>query len=523
MQSQRRELIRQLDVLLFTLFVYVWFLDKNLLLLALKIGLQVQYCNPASFNPDLPLPILCRTVLFFNLGPVISHAIFWTGTGMSPLDDHDGTGIGGAYSRSGRTGFVLDFIGQAYQPTKLHLLFLDLLTAFLQWLFIIVVSETEKAEELRPDLDEYGLLDGDPARETILLEPEEPRPRLHQPMSKPRTQCDGRARNSADLRTNLGGPEDDEDDESDAGSDAPLRPGETGPSSQRTYHSEAADAPAVPSPFEQSELRTRKRKGRRRDVDSASDIVAGSSSDDRLGAGSPDPHGQGWSPRDEEASLFLPTLSPSPDRSRRRRPRGHVVLSERTSLTHPIAHLPIGRLISSTFTFAPLPATSGPSSGPSSAPTSAAIAEPRPNPQTESTGLNRSERINPGGGGARAGRLVGSRFGIVPMFRRYNEGEEAVTAAGGSSQPRPAPPSRTASSTIPVIALPFNTPTLRITSVNDAPNGSEQAPVARNVAEDGAGDRARPPGTPEESSWAWITRNFSVPRIQQQQQQQEQR
>ncbi|CAD6891679.1 unnamed protein product [Tilletia controversa] len=513
MQSQRRELIRQLDVLLFTLFVYVWFLDKSLLLLALKIGLQVQYCNPTSFNPDLPLPILCRTVLFFNLGSVVSHAFFWTGTGLSPLDDQDGTGIGGAYSRSGRTGFILDFIGQAYQPTKLHLLLLDILTAFLQWLFIIVVSETEKAEELRPDLDEYGLLDGDPTKEIILLQPNEARPHFRRPTVKRQIQSDRRHRSSSDRQRDRRGADDDDEDVSDAGSDAPLRPGETGPSSHHTSSAEALDTSAVTHLSENSELRTRKRKGRLRDLDSETDVVAGSGSDERGGEESPDPHGQGWSPRDEEASLFLPTLGSEPERTRQRRPRGHVVLSERNSLTHPIAHLPLVQLFSSTFTFTPLPANGGSSS----ASTSAGNADPRPNPQAGSSGLNRSERINPGGGGARAGRMVGSRFGIVPLFRRYHEGEEAVTASGGPAPPRPSRPSRTESGTIPVIALPFSTPTLRVTSAQDTTVTEPERAVGRNEAQDGG---TRPPSTPEgENSWAWIMRNFSVPQIRAGQQQ----
>ncbi|KAK0524778.1 hypothetical protein OC834_005401 [Tilletia horrida] len=487
MQSQRRELIRQLDVLLFTLFVYVWFLDKSLLLLALKIGLQVQYCNPSSFNPDLPLPILCRTVLFFNLAPIISHAFFWTGTGMSPLDDPYGKGIGGAYSRSGRTGFVLDFIGQAYQPTRFHLLLIDMLTAFLQWLFIIVVSETEKAEELRPDLDEYGPLDGSPAEELVLLEPDASRPSFRAPSSKAAASAAAREPSAA----NSGG----EDDLSDAGSDAPLQPGRHAETSDAS--SPGVDGPAVPALFEQSTLRTRKRKGRRREGDTASDVNVGAGSQGRAGVSTE--HGQGWSPRDEEASLFLPAMEQ--DGTEQRRPQGRVLL---------------GQLARNTFTFMPVDAPSNNAAG-------VASVDNRPAPRADaSSGLSRSERITPGGGGARAGRLVGSRLGIVPMFRRYNEGEEAtITATGGGAQ-RPARPQRAPTGTIPVIALPFTAPTLRVSSFNGEPGppAAGGATTADGEGSNGAGtggqdDPAgrRPPGTPEENSWAWITRNFSVPQV----------
>ncbi|KAK0569798.1 hypothetical protein OC861_000635 [Tilletia horrida] len=505
MQRQRRELIRQLDILLFTLFVYIWFLDKNLLLLALKIGLQVQYCNPTAFNPDLPLPILCRTVLFFNLAPIISHGFFWTGKGMSPLDDVDGTGIGGTYNRSGRTGFVLDFIGQSYQPTRLHLLCLDLLTAFLQWLFIIIVSETEKAEDLRPDLDEFGPLDGEPLHEVLLVDPHEDRPYSRRPSSK-RDLSDRPHRHSTEGNTSGDRIDGMDDDGSDADSDTPLRAAEgSDMHSRHTSRSGQGDAPAVPSSSQINETRTRRRRGRRREDESSTNLLTpeGANSSDI----STDPHGQGWSPRDEEASLFLPHLrsgSDSPPGSAQR-PHGRILLSERTSLTHPVVHLPIGRLLRNTFTFVPLSSSAAPDDQ-SAASGQGVGPDNRPIPAGDATpGLTRSERITPGGGGARAGRMVGS-LGIVPMFRRYREGEEAVTASGERVRAPRSPSSQLPPNTIPVIALPFNPPTLR-RAQSDDPDVSVQSegavPASATPSRQDNADR-------EENSWAWVARNFSV-------------
>ncbi|KAL9938210.1 hypothetical protein V8E36_002833 [Tilletia maclaganii] len=540
----RRELIRQLDILLFTLFVYIWFLDKNLLLLALKIGLQVQYCNPASFNPDLPLPILCRTVLFFNLAPIVTHILFWTGKGMSPLDDVNGTGIGGAYSRSGRTGFVLDFVGQAYQPSKLHLLLLDLLTTFLQWLFIIVVSETEKAEELRPDLDEYGLLDGDPDQEIILCSPDQVRPYTTIPSGNRRDlsaegRRSGATRSSAEARR---GPEEADDDLSETGSDAPLRPSRAGATDEAGSASHGyGNTPAVPAFPEHEVLRSRKRKGRRQlgDPNSTSDLVTGSGAE--AGRESVEEStGQGWSPRDEEASFFLPNLGPDAAQSRQRiRPRGHVLLSQRTSLTHPVAHLPLGQLFRNTFTFSSLPQ---PGHLFASGGQSTAVDNRREASSAGTTSQRRDAGNNHAGSDTGTqGRMIGSRLGIVPLFRRYHEGEEANAGPGSRPSQRSAegPPRRqaSASGTIPVIALPFSAPSIRFSTqtVPEPPNNARRhtpaatpegfgggglagvdassSSAAGPASADAGTGRASPPGTPEENSWAWVMRNFSVPQI----------
>ena len=94
MQRERKELIQALDMLVFALFVYVWYLDGATIWLTIKAALQVQFCNPVQMHPTWPLPFFVVFIAFFNLIVILLH-IF-----NGP--------IGAAKSQT----ILMDFIGQ---------------------------------------------------------------------------------------------------------------------------------------------------------------------------------------------------------------------------------------------------------------------------------------------------------------------------------------------------------------------------------------------------------------------------
>ncbi|KAN0062613.1 hypothetical protein ACQY0O_005146 [Thecaphora frezii] len=141
MYRQRKELVQSLDLLAFTLFVYIWFVDGSTIWLFVKSALQVQFCNPIQMHPTWSLPFFAVFLSCFNFIVVLVHLL--------------GGPIGAGKART----IILDFVGQDHQTGRLHMVLIDLVVAFVQLIMLIVAYE-HGIDELRPD-DEKSRLDED--------------------------------------------------------------------------------------------------------------------------------------------------------------------------------------------------------------------------------------------------------------------------------------------------------------------------------------------------------------------------
>ncbi|SPO36249.1 uncharacterized protein PSFLO_01720 [Pseudozyma flocculosa] len=141
MYRQRRELIQSLDLLVFALLVYVWFIDGSTLWFLVKSALQVQFCNPIQMHPTWSLPFFTVFLSCFNLLIVTVHVL--------------GGPIGAGKSRT----IIIDFVGQDHQTGKLHMVLIDLFVAFVQTVLLVVAFE-HGIDELRSE-GEKSCLDED--------------------------------------------------------------------------------------------------------------------------------------------------------------------------------------------------------------------------------------------------------------------------------------------------------------------------------------------------------------------------
>ncbi|KAI0074165.1 hypothetical protein K474DRAFT_1648389 [Panus rudis PR-1116 ss-1] len=128
--AQRKHLIHQLNSLLLVLHTVSYLQSPSTLVYFTRITSQYQFSRPRKSNPYMSLRIWFFLIIFFNSGSVWSHA-----------------SVGAASGRS----IILDFVGMAYRPSKLHLLFLDFLIIALELVLTTIAYEAAVATEQSPD------------------------------------------------------------------------------------------------------------------------------------------------------------------------------------------------------------------------------------------------------------------------------------------------------------------------------------------------------------------------------------
>ncbi|PWN50723.1 hypothetical protein IE53DRAFT_410687 [Violaceomyces palustris] len=148
MHSHRRQLIQSLDLLAFTIFVYLWLLDKSTLSLFLRCFLQIQFCNPIQVHPIGWSPFKLRTLLCFQVGfNLIMILIHLSSSGI--VSSSKGTNNLMEKGSAGQHTLIIDFIGQDYEPSKFHLVLIDLFLTMIQSV-LLIVSYENGWDELEP-------------------------------------------------------------------------------------------------------------------------------------------------------------------------------------------------------------------------------------------------------------------------------------------------------------------------------------------------------------------------------------
>lgn len=137
---QLETLISQIDQLLYAAFVVIYILDANLLGLILRCVAQTQYTQPKTHHPERSLRFHMSASVLVNGLTLVYHILV-------PL------------SKNPR-GVIIDFIGQNYQPSRLHLVGVDLAVAFLQALMVVLAYEVSHYGA-EADFDDDSPLDED--------------------------------------------------------------------------------------------------------------------------------------------------------------------------------------------------------------------------------------------------------------------------------------------------------------------------------------------------------------------------
>ncbi|KAH8080283.1 hypothetical protein BXZ70DRAFT_960361 [Cristinia sonorae] len=119
--AQRKHIIHSLDTLLYQLHALSFFLSPYLWPYLCRVIAQSQFQRPQDVDQNRSLRFWFFLVLFFNIGSVWTHAT------TTPSE-----------SRS----VILDFVGMAHTPSKLHLLTLDFAIIILTMLLTFIAYET---------------------------------------------------------------------------------------------------------------------------------------------------------------------------------------------------------------------------------------------------------------------------------------------------------------------------------------------------------------------------------------------
>ncbi|KDN52033.1 hypothetical protein K437DRAFT_272872 [Tilletiaria anomala UBC 951] len=125
MLRERLEAIQLLDYTLYVLFAYVWLIDSSFILLLLRMFTQIQLCSPSAVHPFFTLPVFGLILLWLTLICVFSHT-WWD---MGRIDP---------------PSFFIDFIDRDHNLSRIQLVCIDLLIAFLQLLLVTLAFETQK-------------------------------------------------------------------------------------------------------------------------------------------------------------------------------------------------------------------------------------------------------------------------------------------------------------------------------------------------------------------------------------------
>ncbi|KAF9653895.1 hypothetical protein BDM02DRAFT_3079258, partial [Thelephora ganbajun] len=135
--AQRRHIIASLDNLLYQFHTVSFLLSPTLLpYLSRCIG-QFQLARPRDFYPKRTLRFWYFMVLFFNFPSIWDHALFGVAKGPS---------------------LILDFVGLLYQPSKLHVLLLDL-AIFMFSLVLVTISYEHSLPATNASQATTGVLD----------------------------------------------------------------------------------------------------------------------------------------------------------------------------------------------------------------------------------------------------------------------------------------------------------------------------------------------------------------------------
>ncbi|KAJ7178496.1 hypothetical protein C8R43DRAFT_973531 [Mycena crocata] len=126
LNAQRQHIIQSLDILLYQLHVFAFFLSPSISTLILRLLSQSQCSKPREFDAAWSLRIFFGLLVFLQVIPIYSHAT--------------------SGSSEGKT-VILDFIGMAHAPSKFRLLSIDILIVFLQMVLATICYETSLAKD----------------------------------------------------------------------------------------------------------------------------------------------------------------------------------------------------------------------------------------------------------------------------------------------------------------------------------------------------------------------------------------
>lgn len=119
--AQRQHIVGSLERILYQLYAISFFLSPALLPYICRTFFQFQFARPRDIEPRLSLRFWFTLILLFNVSSIWAHAT-----------------EGPAQGRS----IVLDFVGQASTPTKLHLLCIDFTIIILNMVLTTIAYET---------------------------------------------------------------------------------------------------------------------------------------------------------------------------------------------------------------------------------------------------------------------------------------------------------------------------------------------------------------------------------------------
>ncbi|KAK7692728.1 hypothetical protein QCA50_004361 [Cerrena zonata] len=124
--AQRKHIVHSLNTLLYQLHTLSFFLSPSIWGYICRVTSQYQFARPRNTDANRSLKFWFFLIIFFNLGIIWSHAFEGASSGRA---------------------VILDFVGIAKAPSKLHLLFLDFLIIFLDLLLVVISYETTLATE----------------------------------------------------------------------------------------------------------------------------------------------------------------------------------------------------------------------------------------------------------------------------------------------------------------------------------------------------------------------------------------
>ncbi|WFD28110.1 hypothetical protein MNAN1_003116 [Malassezia nana] len=130
MRKERREALAVLQRLMMTLIVYIYLLDGLLFILLLRLlsamvrrdALTQQYMRPQLTAPGRRLPGFVRSMTLFQIFCALAQLFYDTDPSRRRL--------------------IVDFVGQEYAPSKIHLIAVDVFLWFVQ-LMVLALTVPE--------------------------------------------------------------------------------------------------------------------------------------------------------------------------------------------------------------------------------------------------------------------------------------------------------------------------------------------------------------------------------------------
>jgi len=128
--AQRQHIVGSLERILYQLYAISFFLSPALLPYLCRTMFQFQFARPRDIEPRLSLRFWFILILLFNTSSIWAHAT-----------------EGPAQGRS----VILDFVGQASPPTKLHLLCIDFTIVIINMVLTTIAYETSLQSAMPTD------------------------------------------------------------------------------------------------------------------------------------------------------------------------------------------------------------------------------------------------------------------------------------------------------------------------------------------------------------------------------------